>query len=327
MTKRHSFALVLWFFSLFLHAENIRVIIAGKTQLSEDNPAGGSFVMSVFDTAVVTLAGETRFIRGVEIQLTAPQAYLRYRGSMAVIFYGESAGDPPELGVADLSVRQFVFEPLPNKIQTVYQIPIRPNHGLRTTPYASVPTGIIQPGQFPLFVRLLPVIKGFNEEFEAMQFQVSVKPIFSDEGAVRIAVNYPEQLRDRPFILLIDDAVVENPGGEKLLREGEHHLVILSDDYRNENKRFLIERSRVLDLAIELQDPTPLVYFEAPANTRVFFDNAPVTNVRDPFPTAPGEHQVHFQVGDYSVVKPILVQKGKTYRVALDVDVNISETD
>ncbi|MDR1177313.1 MAG: hypothetical protein LBK64_00660 [Spirochaetaceae bacterium] len=327
MTKKHCFALVLWFFSLSLYAENIRVIIAGRTHLSEDNPAGDSLVMSVFDTAVVTLAGETRFIKGVEIQITAPQDYLRYRGSMAVIFYGEAAADPPDQGVADISVRQLAFEPLPNKIQTVYQIPIRPNHGLRTTPYASVPLEIMRDNQFPLFVRLLPVIKGYSEEFEAMRFQVSVKPIFSDEGAVRIGVNYPEQLRDRPFILLIDDAVVENPGGEKLLREGEHHLVILSDDYRNENKRFLIERGRVLDLSIELQDPTPLVYFEVPANTRVYFDNAPVTAFRDPFPVTPGEHQVRFQVGDYSVIKPLLVEKGKTYRVALDVDVSITETE
>jgi hypothetical protein len=325
--KRHSFALVLCFFSLFLYAEDIRVVIAGGAELAEDNPAGTGLVMSVFDTAVVSLDHEIRFIRGAEIQLTAPQAYLRYRGSMALILYGESPELPPDQGVADISVRQFAFEILPNKIQTVYQIPIRPNHGLRTTPYASVPTGVIRPEQFPLFVRLMPIIKGYSEEFEAMRFQITIKPIFSDEGAVRIGVIYPEQLRDRPFVLLIDDMVVEDPGGENLLKEGEHHLVILSDDYRNESKRFLIERGKVLDLSIELQDPTPLVYFEVPANTRVYFDNVLVNNTRVPIPTTPGEHQVHFQVGDYAVIKPLLVQKGKTYRVALDVDVSISETD
>jgi hypothetical protein len=327
MIKRRGFALLLWFFSFALHAENIRVLIAGQAALAGDSPEGHSLTMSIFDTAVVSFAEELRFIKGVEIQLTAPQAYLRYRGSMALILYGESPENPPQQGVADINVRQLAFEVLPNKIQTVYQIPIRPHHGLRTTPYAVVPTEIIAPEQFPLFVRLMPVIKGYSEEFEAMRFQLSVKPILSDEGAVRVAINYPEQLRDRPFILLIDDTVVEDPGEEKLLKEGEHHLVILSDDYRNENKRFLIERGKVLDLSIELQDPTPLVYFEVPANTRVYFDNAPVNNFRVPVSTVPGEHQVHFQVGDYSVIRPLLVQKGKTYRLALEVDVHISETE
>jgi hypothetical protein len=308
-----------------LHAENIRVIIAGKTELSEDNPEGEELPMSIMDTALVLLPEEFRFIKGVEIQLTAPQSYLQYRGSMAVIFYGEIQGAVPDTGTADISVRQLAFEPLPNKIQSIYQVPIRPNHGLRTTPYATVPVGVIERRLFPLFIRLMPVIKGFTEEFEAMRFQLNVKPIFSDEGAVRIGIHYPEQLRDRPFTLLIDDEVVENPGEERLIREGEHHLLILSEDYRNENRRFLIERGRVLELSIELQDPTPLVYFEAPANARVFFDNAPIPNNRGPVPTSPGEHQVRFQVGDYSVIRSLVIQRGKTYRASLTVDIDVLE--
>jgi hypothetical protein len=32
-------------------------------------------------------------------------------------------------------------------------------------------------------------------------------------------------------------------------------------------------------------------------------------------------------MSDYTVIKPLTVQRGKTYRVALTVDVNIAESD
>jgi hypothetical protein len=160
-----------------------------------------------------------------------------------------------------------------------------------------------------------------------MTFQLSVKPIFSDEGAVRFIPRYPEQLQGRPFTVLIDDVLVENPSIELLLKEGEHHLVILSEDYRNESRRFMVERARVLELAVELQDPTPLIILESPENTRVFLDNRLVRNESEAIPVEPGVHEVKFQVSDYAITKSITVQRGKTYRIALTVDVSVSESD
>jgi hypothetical protein len=325
--RRYGVIFLIWFFSFPLYGENIRALIAGTVEISDQNPQGGSFAMSIIDTALVLLGEEIRFLRGIELELTAPQSYLQYRGSLAIVLYGELQGAVPEPGVADISVRQFFIEPLPNKIQTVYQIPVRQNHGLRTSPYAAVPTGVIRPEQFPLLVRLMPVIKGYSEEFEQLHFQFSARPIFSDEGAVRITVNYPAQLPDRPFTLLIDDTVIENSAGERLLKEGEHHLVIVSEDYRNENRRFIVERGKVLELSITLQDPAPVVSFEAPANTRVFFDNVQVHNFRTPMPAVPGEHHIRFQIGDYSLLKALVVEKGKTYRITLDIDMRVSEIE
>jgi hypothetical protein len=103
--------------------------------------------------------------------------------------------------------------------------------------------------------------------------------------------------------------------------------VILSDDYRNENRRFLVERAKTLDLAITLQDPTPLIIFEAPENARIFLDNDRILGSQEPYPVEPGSHEVRFLVGEYTTVQILNVQRGKTYRVALTVDVNISESE
>jgi hypothetical protein len=182
------------------------------------------------------------------------------------------------------------------------------------------------PASFPIIFRIMPVIKGLSEEIETMRFNLNVKPILSDEGLVRLIPRYPEQLQNRPFTVLIDDEVIDRPGDEHFLREGEHHLVILSNDYRNESRRFMVDRGKTLDLVINLQDPTPLVIFEAPENAQIYFDNQ-LMNRSGPHPVEPGAHEVRFTMSDYSIMKTLVVQKGKTYHVAMSVDVDISESD
>jgi hypothetical protein len=309
-----------------LGAEQLRALNAGAILVSLEKPGGDSINLSYTGAAVILLDQETRFFRGIEVELIVPQSYMAHRGSLALALYAD-LDKTPEPGIVDLEARQIGMEPLPNKIQIVYQIPIRPDHGLRDSPYATLPVGIVPPESFPLLFRILPVIKGLSESVETMTFRLSVKPILSDEGAVRIIPRYPEHLGRRPFTTLIDDAVVERPQDTRLLKEGEHSLVIISDDYRNESRRFVIERGKILELSIALQDTIPLVYFEAPDNALIFFDNEAVDSSRQPISADPGLHEVRFQMGDYTMVKPLTILRGKTYRVALAVDVSISEND
>ncbi|MDR2745996.1 MAG: hypothetical protein LBB77_00990 [Treponema sp.] len=332
MKAVHSFFVIsLCFFSISsVHAEEFRVQPQGILGLSlEGTP---SLVIPYNGSAIVVLGEDWRFFRGVELELTAPAEWLSYRGSLAVSVYSElgllPAGDivrgfvPGQ--VLDLRGNRFFYDPLPGKIQTVYQIPLRPGHGLKSSPYALVPSALVPSSSFPILFRLSPAIKGLGEELEKLSFRLSVKPILGDEGAVRLYFRYPPQLSRRPFTLLVDDAVIGQPGGELLLKEGEHRLLILSDDYRNENRLFLVERAKVLDLNIELQDPTPLLIFEGPERTVFFLDNE---RVEGSVPVEPGTHEVRFQLNDYNVVRTLRVEKGKTYRIALTVDVDVSESD
>jgi hypothetical protein len=323
---RQSIFTFLFFLSIQIQAEPLRVLVAGSLEIGYENSSGSSVPLGYNGSAVLLLGEDSRFFRGIELELSAPRAWLANQGSLAVAAYADLDKIPPT-GIADINGRRILFEPIPNKLQTVYQIPLRSGHGLRTTPYTTVLSTIIPPSSYPILFRIMPVIKGLSEEMENMIFQLSAKPILSDEGAVKISFRYPEQLHGKPFTVLIDDTVIEQPGEERLLKEGEHHLVILSDDYRNENRRFLVERTRALDLVIALQDPTPLIIFEAPENARIFLNNVPVPSSPEPVPVEPGTHEVRFQVSDYAIIKTLTVQRGKTYRVALTVDVNIIENE
>ncbi|MDR2078794.1 MAG: hypothetical protein LBP74_03600 [Treponema sp.] len=318
--------LYLFLFTFPLGAESLRISNAGNLLVSQDKPEGNSINLSYIDSAVISLDQEIRFLKGIELELIVPQVYMAHRGSLALGMYAD-LDRVPETGTGDLEARQISMEPIPNKIQIIYQIPIRNSHGLRTSPYASLPAGMVPPESFPILFRILPLIKDLSEEIETMPFRLTVKPILSDEGAVRIVIRFPEQLSQRPFTVLIDDEVVEQPEQARLLREGEHHLLIISNDYRNENRRFLIERGKILDLTITLKDTAPLIFFEAPENVRIFLDNEPVDAGLQPIITEPGLHEVRFQMSDYSVVKRLTIQRGKTYRVAMAVDVFISEID
>jgi hypothetical protein len=309
-----------------LHADAIRAIVEGNLRIGLSNSEGVSVPLSYIGAVTIDLEADVRFVRGVALELTAPQIYLDYYGSLAVGLYA-NLDRLPGPGVADLQARQISFEPLPNKIQTVYHIPIRSAHGLRATPYIAIPTGVVPQSSFPLLFRLMPVVKGLPEEIESMVFQLHIKPILSDEGAVKIIIRYPEQLQGKPFVALIDDSVIEKFSEEHILKEGPHHLVVLSEDYRNESRRFLVERGKILDITIELQDPTPLIVFEAPEHALIYVDNELLMDSLKPYPVEPGRHEVKFQLSDYSIIRSITVQKGKTYRVALTVDVAISEDE
>ncbi len=319
-------ALLILFLCGVAGAEAFRTIVAGRIDVSAAESDGASLPLSFIDSAVIGLGGDDRFIRGVELELRIPQAYFKYRGSLALVFYA-GMDHVPASGVADLSAKRVGFEIMPNKLQSVYRIPLREGHGLKASPYVTIPTPIVPPATFPMLFRIFPVIKGMPEEMETLRFQLIAKPILSDEGALRLSFRYPEKLKDKPITVRLDDAVLDLPTKELFLKEGEHHLAVVSDDYRNESRRVMIERGKVLDLAVELQDPTPVVSIEAPENAAVYFDGQMVADPRSPLSAEPGEHEVRFSVGDYSVVKPITLRKGRVYRVALSIDVIVSEEE
>ena len=319
------------FFILFfliytsLYAEPLRVIIAGNAEVSLDRPEGVTLSMSYLDSVLISIRGDSRFFRGVQLDLTAPPGFLTFRNTMAVVFYNNLRGNLVT-GITDIEGQQLSFEALPNRIQNTWQIPIRNAHGLRSSPYVTIPTGVILPDSFPMLFRLMPVIKGISDQLENMVFQLNVRPIFSDEGAVRFNFTYPPQLPRRPVTVLVNDQLID-PNNELVLREGEHNLVVISEDYRNQSRRFIVERGRVINLSVVLQDSTPLLVFEYPEGARIFVNNQAVLNTRIPYPIEPGFHEIRFQMSNYSIIRSITVQRGKTYRIAMSVDIEITETD
>jgi hypothetical protein len=323
-----SVCVFLFFLNPPLYAERIRVLIKDKLDVNSETsagvPSGVSVLLSYNDSALITLPEDTRFFRGLELEVTVPQTLLPHSGSMAFALYS-NLNPVPDLGGADVECTQILYVPISNKIQTVYQIPLRSGHGLRETPYFTLFKTPVLPENFPLLFRLTPNMKGWSKEIEFMRFQLNIKPIFSDEGALTINVRRPEFLPNGSYTVLVDDRIIEKPGEVTMIKEGEHTLTLISSDYRTENRRFMIERGSRLNLSVTLHDLTPLIIFEAPELAKIFIDNTPAARTDTPLAVEPGPHTIRIQVSDYSIVKTVSIEKGKTYRIAFIVDMQITE--
>ena len=314
------------FLSLPAQIETFRTAVDGTVSITTENPQGSSLQIGVNNAVIINLNTNPRFLRGIELEITSPQSWLRYQNSLVMMIYN-SLNPIAGSNMMDLTANRVAFETLPSRLRIVYHIPIRFDHALRTTTSITVPTGVVQPAAFPIMFRLMQITKGLPEEFERLSFNITARPILSDEGAVRLIPRYPPQLRNRPFTVLINDNVITNISEEIVLREGEHHLVILSDDYRNLSRRFIVERTRVIDLIFELQDASPVIAFEGPQNSLVYLNNVLIPMTRESITVEPGTYEVRFQIGDYTIIRHMNVQRGKTYRVSLAVDLTIFEDD
>ena len=311
-----------------LFAEDIRVNIVKKINLQQQATAAPTS-LSFTDSVLITLDGDLRFLRGVELELSSPQLFLQYSGSLAVAMYSEFSA-PVEQGASDGQGRRFYFEPIPPRIQTVYQLPVRSRHGLRAIPYTVVLQEPVRPAQFPLLFRILPVIKGISYDIETMRFQLQVRPLYSDEGAVRFSLRYPAgQAQQQPLppdiIMLVDDVVLEHPLEEQLLREGQHQLTVLSEEYRQDNRRFVVTSGQTQSIVIALKYLVPQLIFEAPEGAAIFVNNVAVQNISAPLTVEPGNCEVRIDVGDYSLIRQLQIEKGKNYRISFSAELKVEE--
>jgi hypothetical protein len=159
-------------FIFSVYAEDFRVQPQGVLEVSLEGAE--SLSLPYNGSALIALGEDRRFFRGIELELSAPADWLPYRGSLAVSLYSDlvrlSAGGEDAGGLAgiaagqilDLRGNRFFYDPLPGKLQTVYQIPLRPGHGLRNSPYAQVLSAQVPPSSFPILFRLSPAIKGIG---------------------------------------------------------------------------------------------------------------------------------------------------------------------
>jgi len=166
MRMRLLWAVCLFALAGHAGAEPFRTSVAGVLDLYANAPEGSSVWISPGDSVLLRL-GDTRFFRGVEVRLSAPMTWFEHQGSLALTAYAD-LDRVPGPGIAELSGRRIASELLPGRIQTIYQIPVRGAHGLRTSPYSTVPSDITPPSSFPVLFRLVPTVQVMGQELAGM---------------------------------------------------------------------------------------------------------------------------------------------------------------
>jgi hypothetical protein len=304
--------------SMPMTADTVKATLAGRIVVDTSSYEAVTALFSETQAVILEIEGDTRFLRGVEVEITVPQSALS-RNPLTLTFYHNAK----ETGRTEdeWEASPAYTESLAGKIAPVYQIPLKLDSGLRRTPYVTV---LPDETAFPLLLR---ITSAKTPPDEMTPFHLSVKPITSDEGTMKLTLSYPQLLLNRPVSVLIDDEVVENIANAQILREGEHQLLVISADYRTESRRFFVDRGKTTEISITLKDTTPLLLFEAPERALVFINNRRIVTTDAPYPIAPGIYDIKIQVSDYTIIKTVQIQRGKTYRIAFTMDMSISETD
>jgi hypothetical protein len=303
-------------------AEDLRVQIRGEAV-----PGGPEVGIAYADGVSVPFPEDGEFLDGLEFELKIPKAAQGFKGSFLVLFYKAASPEPSAISVS-YAAERIASMVVPAKLSQAYQIPVRKDHGMKSSPYAaSLP--VVQPKDFPLIVRLMPAIKGLPEALEKAEFSVRAKPILRDEGRVSLSLEWNAGLDPGSAVeVSVDGEAVADFKKTFALKAGEHALRITGPDVRDEYIAFRLERGQRLALTALLKDVVPRLVLEFPEKTKVDMDGKRFeAESGTETVVTPGEHVLTFSVGDYSIQRKLLVKRGKTYRVSLLVDLRVEESD
>lgn len=311
-------------------AEQLRTIIAGTAALSADAPEGTRLSVAYNEAVAIMLPKESPFIQGFEIEVKIPQAAVNFPGALAYELWRRL--DPaPDKNRYGYEGERIITQPLPPRGSLVLQVPIRKDHNLKTSPYSTVLPTVLDPKDFPLVFKFYAISKGIPPELENADFQIRIRPLLTDEGALRLNLHFPEGADKSSVVVSLDDKRL--PEGRSLdgrdllvLKAGTHYLRISSEKFRDESRTFSIDQGRVLDLVIELQDTTPLLIIEAPDSALISIDGQKLgKDQRTSLNVEVGEHTVSCRIGDYVITRKFTAYRGKTYRLVLAVDLQVQE--
>lgn len=274
------------------------------------------------DSISVFLPDDMTYIEGIEVKMEIPDEIAAWRDSVACSLY-DSITPVPDISQIDYSgVRSFV-RPLPNRLSWILQIPLKAQNSIKESPYATKVDVIPDTKRHFVFIRLQPAMKGIPEETVAAQLKITIKPLLANKGKLHITPSFPE--REKPYTLFIDNKEVKISTAGYLLDTGVHDISVVSEFYRGESRTVRVEQAKTTELAVDLKSVNPTLLITAPDNTVVYLDDVQCDKIGKPFDVSEGEHKVRFLIGDYEVIRTIVIQKGKSYTAALSVDLKITE--
>lgn len=306
-----------------LFAENIRGPLVAHLTL---NAGSGEVQASVGvdDLLGISLGTNSRFIKGVEVTLTIPSAARRYRDLLALYLY-KKVSPPPTKKVKLYSASRAGFFVLPTSHHFYVNVPLKAN-AIEPSPETATLSSPVPADQFPLLLSVLPVAKGLPGGVASSTFTVRVSPVLEDKGLLKLKLTEDGKAPRLSYSLAIDGHTVEpKPGGYELAT-GIHSLTITSSHYKQVTKSFGIDKGRTTSIDLSLKPLVPTILFEAPDNAQIFLDGQKLKGVpRKPIPVTEGQHTVIIREGDYSLTKKFTVERGRSYKISLFLDIVVQE--
>lgn len=276
------------------------------------------------DALLITLPADMTYVSGVELKFKIPEIVAAWRDTIAYSLY-DDIRPRPSAQTVDYEGTRISVSTFPGKLSHIVYIPLAENNAVRHSPYHDIIAVRPDAKNGYVFFRMQLAMKGAPESLEDAVFAVTAKPVLLNKGTLRLFITEPDGAH-KPYTVMIDEKTV-TPKDGTLLDTGEHRLSITSDEYRNEVRTFRIEQAKTTELAVTMRGIEPLLKIVSPNDARIFLDDEPLANTKEPLPVTPGDHTVRFVIGDYEVVRTVSATNGRSYTVHLSVDAAVTEDD
>ena len=304
-------------------AETFRVSKVHITSVTQEPDSEVSAKLGINDALAIQLPKDKMFIEGLELKFDIPEAVAYWMDSVACSVYANIKPKPAE-NLIDYSGTRSYVSTLPGKLSWVLQVPLKKENSIKSNNYTTKVDTILSPEDNVLFVRLQPVMKGVPEETLNAKIPITVKPILSNKGILKLSLITPDKGKEECSVF-IDDKIANLKDGTVLLETGVHNISIISEKYRNELRTVRIAQAKQTELSVELRSIEPTLLVTAPDGTKILLDGETFTDSGKEVVISEGEHKLSFTIGDYELVRTISAIKGKTYKASFALDLEITE--
>lgn len=321
--KKTAAILLLLFAGCTVFSETFRVRKVETLSIPGDSLKAQTAELKISDSLAVMLPEDRTFLEGIELSIQIPRIVADWRDSVAMSVYSDIKPFPSSSQI-DYTGTKLTVLPLPAKISWIAQIPLTETMPQPRDNYISFLNIIPDTSSGYVFIRFQPAMKGVPDEVYDSTLTVSVKPVLKNKGMLKLSVKDLDgkNVSSENFI---DDVPVTLKNGKILLDPGIHTLSVQNSSYRNEVRSIIIEQAKTTDVNLTLKSTEPALSISAPEGTQIFLDDKPFTRTNREIPISEGEHKIRFSLGGYEMTRAIEIQNGKTYKVNLTIDLEVTD--
>lgn len=329
-----SFFIIISVASSFgIFAETFRVAKSHIVELKEDISFSASQKLGLNDSLAIFIPEDRLFLEGIEIKMEIPEDMAMWRDCCGAYIY-DGIKPVPKAQQIDYSGSKIFFGVVPGKLSWVLQVPLTKNAQFKTNQYTKTIEAIPSAQGNFVFLRLQQIMKGVPDEVMNAVINMTVRPILSDKGLLKVKLTLPETDalntdEDQNITVFIDNEVSSTEITETgvVLSTGIHNVSVISENYRTEVRKVRVDQAKKMELEITLKSIEPTVIITAPEGATVYLDDEEFEDLGKEVVISEGEHKIRCGIGDYEIVRSLSVTKGRSYKVNLTVDLQISEDE
>lgn len=330
MTARCLKALSIFFLCLncvVLHADRIRGLIVEDRILEGQADLLFDMELRADEMAVIRLAGETRFLDGVLVEVLLSDVLKKHSEGFALTVYSDIETSP-SLGMGDYKGREVYFAVLPfaSRIRLGIPIDVPAGDSFQALEELTDSTEAVSVAGFPLLLAVQSISKGLPVAALTRNFFFTVQPVLANRGLLDVSLMKPKGFEDAEVALLLDELSLEEYGETFELDSGVHSLQVVSEVFKPQTATFTIRPGQQFLLEVALEPAVSFVTVESLEGAAVYLDGEKLSlSEGQRKELTEGEHTIRFKLGRYSVTKKFTVEAGMNYTIALGLDIQVRQ--